>query len=82
MEKDKMEKDKIENKENNKKLIVTFRVFQAIFFGIFALGLSSVAGDLSSFAKSPISTFSITTTIFGLIGSMMTGILANKSKNW
>lgn len=72
-----------ENKEvKNRNTQVTFRIFQAIFFGIFALGISSIFGDYSSYVKSPISTFSITTTIFGLIGSIMTGRLAKKSKDW
>ena len=70
----------VENK--NRSLIVTFRVFQAIFFGILALGISSMFGDVSSYVGIPISTFSVTTTIFGLIGSIITGNLANKCKDW
>lgn len=74
----KEENDKLEKK----KFQVTFRIFQAIFFGILALGISSTFGDVGSYVQSPISTFSITTTIFGIIGSIITGMLANKSKNW
>lgn len=66
----------------NKNAQVTFRVFQAIFLGIFALGISSMSGDVSSYMNIPISAFSISTTIFGLIGTVASGILANKSKDW
>ena len=75
-------KEEIKEQENSKKLVVTFRVFQAIFFGVLALGVSSIAGDFSTYIASPVSTFSIMTTIFGLIGSMITGNLANKCKDW
>ena len=74
--------EKENQKDKNRNAQVTFRIFQAIFFGILALGISSMFGDVSSYMKSPISTFSITTTIFGLIGSIITGILANKCKDW
>lgn len=73
-----MDKDK----EVNRDLRVTFRLVQAIFFGILALGISSFVGDILEYAKSPISTFSTTTTIFGLIGAIVTGILADKCKDW
>ena len=77
-----MTKAFLEEKTENRSLTVTFRVFQAIFFGILALGISSMFGDIGSYVQSPISTFSTTTTVFGLIGSIMTGILANKCKDW
>ena len=78
-----MEKKIIENHEDKtRNLIVTFRIFQAVFFGIFALGISSLVGDIGGYMKIPISAFSITTTIFGLIGAMITGNLANKCKDW
>jgi hypothetical protein len=66
----------------SKNIVVTFRVFQAIFFGILALGISSMGGEISSYVQSPISIFSITTTIFGLLGSIITGALAHKCKDW
>lgn len=71
-----------EEEIKNRKLIVTFRVFQAIFLGIFALGISSISGHVSVAVGVPTSSVSITTTIFGLIGSIITGILANKCKDW
>jgi len=74
-------KDEIKEPKN-RNTIITFRVFQAIFFGILALGISSMTGDLSETMKIPISQFSVTTTIFGLIGSIITGRLAEKCKDW
>jgi len=68
--------------KESKKIIVTFRVFQAICLGIFALGLSMIAGDYTGFIKSPISSISMTTTIFGGMGALVTGILAKQSENW
>jgi uncharacterized protein YacL len=76
------QKERTEKENKIRNTQITFRIFQAIFFGILALGISSIFGDFNSYMKSPISAFSITTTIFGLIGSIMTGILANKSKDW
>ena len=72
-----------EKKEvKNKSVVVTFRIFQAICFGVFALGLSLIAGDYSGHVKSWMSTTGITTTIFGLIGAIITGILAKQSERW
>ena len=80
---DKMKQELERPKElKNRNLIVTFRVFQAIFYGILALGISSIFGDLGGYWKIPISAFAMTTTIFGLIGSIITGNLANKCKDW
>lgn len=74
---------KEESKEpKNRNAQITFRIFQAIFFGILALGVSSMFGDVSGAMHIPLSTFSVTTTIFGLIGSIVTGSLANKCKDW
>lgn len=62
--------------------VVTFRIFQSLFLGLFALGISSLIGDIGGYYEIPISTFSITTTLFGLIGAIITGNLANKCKDW
>jgi hypothetical protein len=75
------EQTKIE-KDEKKNLVVTFRVFQSIFLGLFALGISLMFGDITNAIEFPISSFSITTTIFGIIGALITGNLANKCKNW
>ena len=77
----KMVKEQIEEPKN-RNVIITFRIFQAIFLGVLALGVSSMFGDVGKAVSSPFSTFSITTTIFGIIGSITTGILAKKSKDW
>lgn len=73
---------KQEEKQERKNLVVTFRVFQAVFFGIFALGLSLISGDITGALEVPISNFSMTTTIFGLIGAIITGILSKQCENW
>jgi len=69
-------------KEENKDRIVAFRVFQAIFWGIFALGVSSMSGDGSKAINLPFSSFSITTTLFGLIGALLCGHFAKISVDW
>ena len=63
--------------DKSRKLRVTFRIFQAIFFGMFALGISMILGDITKAIELPISNFSMTTTAFGLIGAGITGTLAN-----
>jgi len=75
-------KNETEPEHKNKNIVVTFRIFQAIFFGVFALGISMSLGDYSSFIKSPISQLSITTTVFGLMGAIITGILSKQSEKW
>ncbi|MFA6089600.1 MAG: hypothetical protein WC755_07080 [Candidatus Woesearchaeota archaeon] len=70
------------HERKNKSLIVTFRVLQSLCFGVFALGLSFMAGDYTAFIKTPFSTMAITTTIFGLMGSVITGIMAKQCENW
>lgn len=70
------------SERKNKSVYVTFRIFQAIFLGIFALGLSSGFGEYFQFIGFPIGAFSVATTIFGLIGAIMTGYLAKQSEKW
>lgn len=65
----------------NKNIYITFRIFQAIFLGVFALGISTGLGDYFKFGF-PIGTFAVTTSIFGLIGSILTGYLAKQSEKW
>lgn len=71
-----------EQEESIKSRVVTFRTFQAIFYGIFALGLSLIFGDLAKAIDIPIGNFSLTTAIFGLIGALICGHFANTSKDW
>jgi len=71
------------NKERkNRSLVVTFRIFQALSFGILALGLSLMAGDGSKALELPFSSFALTTTVFGAIGSIVTGSLSKSCENW
>ena len=76
--------DKLESSHTRKNegVITTFRLCQALCFGISALGLAMIAGDLTTAAKSPISTLSMMTTVFGILGSVITGLLANQAKKW
>lgn len=78
----KQQVEPVKKEKPNKQIIITFRLFQALCFGIFALGLAMIAGDYSTFVKSPISTLSIMTTLFGLLGSIISGILAKQAANW
>ena len=64
------------------KITVIFRIIQAICLGVFSLGLSLVLSDYTSFIEVPISSIAITTTTFGLIGAVITEILARQSKRW
>lgn len=73
---------KEQEEKSNKNLSITFRVFQAIFLGMFALGISMILGEITNAIQLPISNFATTTTAFGLIGAGLTGNLANKCKNW
>ena len=77
-----MEKISGETRKKSKSLVITFRIFQALFLGLFALGISMCIGDYSEFVKIPISNFSLTTTIFGGIGALITGILAKTCEKW
>jgi hypothetical protein len=72
---------KKETKET-KNAVITFRVFQSICYGIFALGISMMFGDGSAYINLPFSTLSIMTTIFGLIGAIITGSFAKQAENW
>ena len=74
-------KEIIKEKEHNV-YEISFRVAQAIFIGIFALGLSSGLGDYATFVKSPLSSFSITSSVFGLMGMVATEAMARISKKW
>jgi len=76
-------KNDVEHEEHkNKGIVVTFRIFQAIFFGVFALGVSMALGDYSAYIKSPIGQLSIVLTIFGMIGAGITGMLSKQAEKW
>ena len=65
-----------------KNSVVKFKIAQAIFLGLFALGISMSLGDVSVAVQSPISSLSIVTTIFGLIGVVITEIFSRKAEKW
>ena len=71
-------------KEENKRLgmKVTFRVLQAISWGVCSLGLSMGIGDYTTFIALPIKSISITLTIFGFVAAMITGYQAKNCEKW
>ena len=50
--------------------------------GITALGISSGLGDYAKFMQSPLSAFSITSFVFGVIGTITTEVMSRISKKW
>lgn len=70
------------DEHENKGIVVTFRIFQAIFFGIFALGVSMAFGDYLAYINSPIGQLSVVLIVFGAIGAVITGILSKQSEKW
>lgn len=75
-------KERADTERKNKGVIVTFRVFQSMFYGMSALGLSLMVGDLNDFAKLPFSKFAIVCTIFGFIGAVLSGMFAVQAEKW
>ena len=75
-----------EEKVKNNKILntsqKTFKTFQALSLGIFALGVSSAIGDISGYYNFPLSAFSIGCTVFGLIGTVITEIMYRQAANW
>jgi uncharacterized protein YacL len=67
-------------KHNNGEIYA--RIAQSVFFAILALGVSSGAGDYAKFVASPFSQFSVTAFVFGLIGIVVTEIIARVAKKW
>ena len=66
----------------NKNVVVTFRIMQSISYGVFALGLSMMGGEWVGAVKLPFSNISVTLTVFGLIGAIITGIQAKNCETW
>lgn len=61
---------------------ITARLFQSICLGLLALGIASGLGDYGKAINLPFSQFSITTTTFGLMGTIITEVIARLSKRW
>ena len=68
--------------EKTKQYVIIFRVIQSFFVGLFALGVSLIIGDYTEYVQTPISSIAIVTTIFGLIGAVLTEFYARKAENW
>jgi len=62
--------------------VVTIRIFQAIFMSVFAFGIASMGGDYAAFVQSPVSILSVTASIFGLLGTIMTEVYARMAAKW
>jgi hypothetical protein len=58
------------------------RVVQALFIGVFVLGVSMMVGDYSSTVKMPFSPLSLSTTMFGGLGALISEIIAQRARNW
>jgi len=61
---------------------IAARILQSVCLGLFALGIASGFGDYNTVMNLPFSKFSIITFIFGLFGTIITEIIARKSKKW
>jgi len=72
----------IKEEKQNKGIIITFKVFQAVFFGVSALGVSMLFGDYIKSIQSPFSIISVTMTVFGIIGVIITGVLSKSAEKW
>ena len=71
-----------QGKVDGKKLAMRARIVQALFLGLFTLGLSMSVGDVSSVWEYPVSSMSITTTVFGLMGAIVCEIFARRAEKW
>jgi len=79
----KNEEKEVDSKlRKNKEVIIVFKILQSCCFGIFALGLSMGLGDYSKAISLPFSNISITTTVFGGIGALITGIQSKLCEKW
>jgi len=72
----------MDDENKYKDILVTVRVVQAICLGIFVLGLSMMAGDLTGAIELPISSVSMTTTLFGGMGALMCEWFAGQAEKW
>lgn len=68
--------------ENKKRYWVFFRMLQFFFLAVLSLGVSGLTGEWVSWQKLPYSIFSIDTTIFGVIGVVMSEVFARLSTKW
>ena len=64
------------------KVSLSARLVQALFIGIFVLGISMMLGDYSSTVKLPFSSLSLSTTVFGGLGALVSEFVAKRAKEW
>lgn len=65
---------------DDRMIISNIRIVQAISIGIMTLGVSMGAGDLAQVAELAISSLSITTSLFGFVGTVMSEIMIGRIK--
>jgi hypothetical protein len=73
---------KEEKKEEHNEFEIGMRVIQSICFGVFALGLSMMIGQYVKYIGLPFSVFAISSTVFGLIGALITEIMSRQARKW
>lgn len=71
----------VETKKSSN-LLKNIRIVQAIFLGLFTLGISMCFGDIAPSLNIPVSGLSITTTFFGAMGYLMCEWFARKATEW
>lgn len=59
-----------------------FRIGQALSLGIFTLGISMIIGDYLPTITTLIKPLSITTTVFGFMGTLLTELMARQARRW
>jgi len=74
--------DKQMKKTENRDAVVVIRGAQALCLGIFTIGISMGAGDIGAAYGLPVSSLSITTTLFGGFGTIICEIFARLAEKW
>jgi multisubunit Na+/H+ antiporter MnhB subunit len=65
-----------------KTVAIYSRIASVLFLAIFILGISMMFGEGSQAAKIPFSSLSITTTMFGALGWVMSELTARRAEKW
>ena len=60
----------------------SMKMFQAIFFGVLAYGISTASSDVSKYFGIPISSVSITCMVFGILGAIITELVCRSAAKW
>jgi len=68
--------------DSKKTAIAGIRAAQALCLGLFTLGISMGVGDVGGAYNIPVSSPSITTTLFGGFGSIICEVFARLAEKW